>query len=101
MALPNTDSAKRAMHHALDLSSGPDVFGPTLVAELQAHDFEFDLQVQLCTDLNAMPVNDVTSEWPPTLSPYVTVGQVQLPRQDISWPRTSRSDALALQVGSV
>ena len=60
------------------------MFGPTLVDELQAHAFEFDLQVQLCTDLTAMPVNDSTVEWPEELSPFVTVGRVHLPRQDIS-----------------
>ena len=48
--------------------------------------FDFDLQVQLCTDLAAMPVNDTTVEWPEKLSPFVTVGRVHLPRQDISGP---------------
>src|SRR5258706_8297107 len=31
-----------------------------------------------------MPVNDTTVEWPEKLSPFVTVGQVHVPRQDIS-----------------
>ena len=74
------------IHQQLDLSSGPDVYGPALVDELQAHAFEFDLQVQLCTDLTAMPVNDATVEWPEKLSPFVTVGRVHLPRQDITAP---------------
>ena len=87
---PAAESAAKAIHRELDLSSGPDVFGPTLVDELQAHAFDFDLQVQLCTDLDAMPVNDATVEWPEKLSPFVTVGRVHLPRQDISGPRTSR-----------
>ena len=43
-----------------------------------------------------MPVNDVTVEWPEKLSPFVTVGRVQLPRQDISGPENSeKGDALA------
>ena len=56
---PAADSAAQAIHRELDLSSGPDVFGPALADELQARAFDFDLQVQLCTDLDAMPVNDV------------------------------------------
>jgi hypothetical protein len=93
---PTADSAEKAVHQHLDLSSGPDVFGPTLVEELQAHAFDFDLQVQLCTDLTAMPVNDVTVEWPEKLSPFVTVGRVHLPRQDISRPENpEKGDALA------
>ena len=55
---PAAENAAHVIHRDLDLSSGPDVFGPTLVDELQARAFDFDLQVQLCTDLNAMPVND-------------------------------------------
>ena len=87
---------RQVIHRELDLTSGPDVFGPTLVDELQAHAFDFDLQVQLCTDLEAMPVNDATVEWPEKLSPFVTVGRVHLPRQDISGPENfEKGDALA------
>jgi hypothetical protein len=93
---PAAESAENAIHHELDLSSEPDVFGPTLVDELQAQAFDFDLQVQLCTDLTAMPVSDTTVEWPETLSPFVTVGRVHLPRQDISGPENfEKGDALA------
>jgi hypothetical protein len=95
-AAPPAESAAQAIHRDLDLNSGPDVFGPTVVEELQARAFDFDLQVQLCTDLEAMPVNDVTVEWPEKLSPFVTVGRVHLPRQDISRPENvEKGDALA------
>jgi hypothetical protein len=93
---PAPESAAHVIHRELDLNSGPDVFGPTLVDELQARAFDFDLQVQLCTDLDAMPVNDVTVEWPEKLSPFVSVGRVHLPRQDISGPENfEKGDALA------
>ena len=93
---PAADSVEKAIHHHLDLKSGPDVFGPTLAEELRAHAFDFDLQVQLCTDLTAMPVNDATVEWPEKLSPFVTVGRVHLPCQDISRPEDfEKGDALA------
>jgi len=93
---PTPENAAHSIHHELDLNTGPDVFGPTLADELQARAFDFELQIQLCTDLDAMPVNDVTVEWPEQLSPYVTVGRVHLPRQDISGPANSdKGDALA------
>jgi hypothetical protein len=93
---PAAESATQVIHGDLDLTSGPDVFGPTLADELQARAFDFDLQVQLCRDLTAMPVNDLTVEWPEKLSPSVTVGRVHLPRQDISGPANlEKSDALA------
>lgn len=93
---PDAENAAHVIHHELDLSSGPDVFGPALMDELQARAFDFDLQVQLSVDLDAMPVNDSTTEWPETLSPFVTVGRVHVPRQDISGPDNfEKSDALA------
>jgi hypothetical protein len=93
---PAADSTAHVIHRELDLERGPDVFGPTLVDELQARAFDFELQVQLCTDLDAMPVNNATVEWPEKLSPFVTVGRVHLPRQDISGPENfERGDALA------
>jgi hypothetical protein len=93
---PAVESARDVIHGELDLTSGPEVFGPALADELQARAFDFDLQVQLCTDLDAMPVNEVTVEWPEKLSPFITVGRVHLPRQDISGPENSeKSDALA------
>ena len=79
---PTADSVAQVSDAELDLNSGPEVFGPALVDELRARPFDYDLQVQLCTDLEAMPVNNVTVEWPEKLSPFVTVGRIHIPRQD-------------------
>jgi hypothetical protein len=93
---PAAGTDTKVIHRDLDLTGGPDVFGPALADELRAHGADFDLQVQLCTDLSAMPVNDATVEWPEKLSPFVTVGRVHLPQQDVSTPETfERGDALA------
>jgi hypothetical protein len=91
---PAADSAAHAIHSDLDIRSAPDVFGPALADELRAQAFEFDLQVQLCSDLEAMPVNDATVEWPENVSPFITVGRVHLPRQDIA-DNFEKGDALA------
>jgi hypothetical protein len=93
---PDAESAAQAIHRELNLTSGPDAFRPVLVDELQARAFDFDLQVQLSTDLNVMPVNDLTVEWPEKVSPFVTVGRVHIPRQDISGPdNLEQGDPLA------
>jgi hypothetical protein len=60
------------------------VFRPALVAELKERPYEFDIQVQLCTNLYTMPVEDVTVKWAESLSPFVTVAKLRLPQQDIS-----------------
>jgi hypothetical protein len=93
---PATENTMRAIHRELNLRVRPEVFYPTLVDELQASAFDFDLQVQLCTNLEAMPVNDTTVEWPEKLSAFVTVGRVHVPRQDISGAENiEKTDALA------
>jgi hypothetical protein len=75
--------ADRVVQRALDLASADQVFRPALVSELCARPYEFDIQVQLCTDLTHMPVENVTVRWPETLSPFVTVAKLSLPQQDI------------------
>src|SRR5262249_2945849 len=93
---PARDNATRVIHRELDLRGRPDVVYPTLVDELQASAFDFDLQVQLSTNLEAMPVNDVTVEWPEELAPFVTVGRIHIPRQDISGTdHSEETDALS------
>jgi hypothetical protein len=93
---PAADNTTRVIHRELDLRDRPDVFYPTLVDELQSSAFDFDLQVQLCTNLEVMPVNEPTVEWPEKLSPFVTVGRAHIPRQDISGTENlEKIDALA------
>jgi hypothetical protein len=89
--VPTAESIARVTHHDVDLNGGPDVFGPALADALREQPFDYDLQVQLCADLNAMPVNDLTIDWPEALSPFVTVGRVHIPPQDVA--ATTASDA--------
>ena len=65
------------------LESADDVYRPALVAELRERPYEFEIQVQLCTDLARMPVEKTTVLWPESLSPFVTVARLRLPQQDI------------------
>ena len=41
----------------------------------------WELRAQLCTDIEKMPVEDSSVEWPETLSPYITVARVTMPVQ--------------------
>src|SRR4029079_15543321 len=93
---PVGDGVEHAIHRELDVRTGPDVFGPAIVDELQARAFDFDLQVQLCTDVEAMPVTDATVEWLERLAPFVTVGRIHIPRQPVSASTNlEQADALA------
>jgi hypothetical protein len=81
---PDPVFADAVVRRSIDPGAAAEVIRPALVAELQERPYEFDIQVQLCTDLQRMPVQDVTVEWPETLSPSVTVAKLRLPQQDIS-----------------
>jgi hypothetical protein len=81
---PVQSFADGVAQRALDLTSAEQVFRPTLVAELRERPYEFDVQVQLSTDLVRMPVEKTTVVWPESLSPFVTVAKLRLPQQDIS-----------------
>src|SRR5215217_8886237 len=70
---PVKEAAEKVARRHLDPTSAAEVFRPALVAELEERPYEFDIQVQLCVDLEKMPVEDVTVEWPEALSPFVTV----------------------------
>jgi len=81
---PDPVFADAVVQRTFDTASAPEVFRPALVAELQERPYAFNIQVQLCTDLQRMPVEDLTVEWPEQLSSFVTVAKLRIPQQDIS-----------------
>jgi len=80
---PVQSFADRVVQREIDLESAGQVFRPALVAELRDRPYEFDIQVQLCTGLDRMPVEKTTVVWPESLSPFLTVAKLRLPQQDI------------------
>jgi hypothetical protein len=71
--------AEAVVQRDLEPWSAPEVYRPALVAELRDRPYEFDIQVQLCTDLARMPVENLTVEWPERLSPVRHGGQATVP----------------------
>lgn len=53
---------------------------------------EWELRVQLCTDLETMPVEDASVTWPEKHSPYVAVARISVP------PQPGWSEALSAAV---
>ena len=66
----------------LDIHADPDVFRHSVIDFLREAGAEFELRVQLCTDLDAMPVEDASKVWSEAESPYVAVARIVLPPQD-------------------
>lgn len=67
-AIGNGDDAQRAAIGAFFGDTG----GPAA---------EWELRVQLCVDVERMPIEDASVAWPEELSPYVAVARLSVPRQ--------------------
>ncbi len=76
----------------IKLSGAPDPLRDSVVAFFATQAAEWELRVQLCTDIARMPIEDSSIEWPEPMSPYVTVARLRAPRQT-AWS-VARSKAI-------
>jgi len=72
----------------LNLSGHPDGIRQAVIEFLQTNSAVWDIQVQLCTNLETMPIENASVTWPETESPYLSVARLHMPAQD-AW-RTDR-----------
>ena len=72
----------QALHGAkVDLSDKPDGLREAVSEWFGANDGEWELCVQLCTDIDEMPVEDASKVWDEEASPYVAVARLTFGRQ--------------------
>ena len=68
----------------IDTSDDRDAIRAAVRKTLIAHGGQWELRVQLNTDLDAMPVEDPRVEWDQAQSPFITVATLDVPPQ-IGW----------------
>ncbi len=66
-----------------------------MAATLSSQDVEMDFLVQVQTDPKRMPVEDASIEWPESLSPFLPVAKITIPRQTFD---TTERDRLAREL---
>lgn len=66
----------------VDLSGEPDGLRKAANGFFQSHGGVWELRAQLCTDIETMPVEDPTVEWPQEASPFITVARITVKPQD-------------------
>ena len=76
----------------LTVNGKPDGIREAVVDFFRQNGGEWELRVQLCTDLGAMPVEDASVAWPEDQSPYVPVARIVVPPQE-AWSE-ARSAAI-------
>ena len=67
---------------AVDLKDRPNGLRDAVAAHFATKGGEWELRVQLCTDLGAMPIEDASVAWPEDQSPYIAVARVTVAPQD-------------------
>ena len=61
----------------VDLEDRPDGLRDAVVGHFAAEGGQWEVRVQLCTDIDRMPIEDASVEWPEDLSRYVTVARLR------------------------
>ncbi|WP_458096448.1 catalase family protein [Roseomonas sp. WA12] len=88
-------SALRALTGTkVPVSGRPEALREEISAFFATGEGEWELRAQLCTDLEAMPIEDASVEWPEESSPYVTLARIKVGSQP-SWDE-ERSRAVDL-----
>jgi len=65
----------------LDVAHDPDALRHAVRAYFAQQGAEWELRVQLCTNIEEMPIEDASSEWPDHLSPWQPVARIVAPPQ--------------------
>lgn len=68
----------------IDANSNPNALRDAVEQYFKTHGGEWEFRVQLCTDLESMPIEDASVVWPEDKSPYVAVARLRAEPQD-SW----------------
>lgn len=80
--VPLSDSVKALEGVLVPRDAGPDANRNMVVEFFESNSAEYELRVQLCTDLETMPIEDATVAWPESASPYQGVAKITYPVQN-------------------
>lgn len=61
----------------VDLKDNPDGLRAAVIDFFATNEAVWDVRVQLCNDIDVMPIEDASVVWPEELSPYITVAQIK------------------------
>ena len=81
---PASPSLQALFKAPVDLKDKPDGLRDAVGAYFEEQGGEWELCVQLCTDLGEMPIEDASVVWDEKLSPYVPVARIVMGAQ-ASW----------------
>lgn len=80
---PTPASTQKITRRDVDLATKDEAIRPLIIEEIREHDYQFEVQIQLCRHLKKQPIDEITSEWKESDAPFVTVAMLTIPCQDI------------------
>jgi len=78
---PASDALTDLVHARIHTDGHPHAIREAMLDYFAANDGIWDVRVQLCRDLVAMPVEDASKAWPEDQSPFVSVARLHVPPQ--------------------
>jgi hypothetical protein len=79
---PFSENLRALIQQPLDLSGHPDGIREAVVEFFRTNSAVWDIQVQLCTNLETMPIENASVSWPETESPFLSVARLRMPAQN-------------------
>jgi len=83
---PLSPSVKALVGVPVPRDAGPNAHRDMVVEFFNSNTAEYELQVQLCTDTQTMPIEDASLEWPECVSPYRGVATITFGSQNADSP---------------
>ena len=80
---PTKTSTNKVTRRTVDLATTDEAIRPLIIDEIREHDYQFEVQIQLCHDLKKQPIDELTTEWKESDAPFVTVAHLTIPCQDV------------------
>ncbi len=83
---PTAETLRSIGDPLVDNDADDEAFSKATSAFCSQQQAEFEFKVQLCTNLQTMPIEDATVAWPESESPYMTVARLTIPIQHAHSP---------------
>lgn len=84
---PLSENLKALTGKSVHIGDNYSALRDSVVDFFKTESAEWEVKVQLCTDLDKMPVEDASIEWHEKDSPYVPVARILMPAQDAYSPQ--------------
>ena len=68
----------------IDINHNKTALRDAMIDHFAIHGAEWEVRVQLCTNLDTMPIEDASKRWPEEESPYITVARIRVQPQ-MAW----------------